>query len=524
MSLTEELHAHLSTFETAPFLFVGSGMSRRYIQSETWAGLLSRFAAKLDKPYAQYASAANGDFPTIATELANDFHPHWFASDDYELTRIIHSDPQFVSTPLKIEISEYVKDLMRNLPVEGREFEELEILKKSVIQGIITTNYDPLLEHLFPELEVYVGQEDLLFSNPEGVGEIYKIHGSYSNPDSLVLTQKDYENFGDRNAYLAAKLLTIFVEHPVVFLGYSLSDKNVREILISIAKVLTKDNIGLLQNGLIFVQWDENATDPRINKTVIPMDALSLPILEITVSQYEDIFLALSTLKERLPLSLLRRVKKQVTELVLTSAPKNKTYVMSIDEAFKSDDVDVVIGIGVHNKLTMTGQGIVGRDRYDLLRDIINPTLPTDVESMKLVVSHVLPKNLPAKTNTPIYKYLRLSGYLNADGTLASEEVPTRVRLRVSQGMKFFEVKQARERKHFQAWADRISNFSVFLQGNSWYDVARVLPFMDRSKIDTELLHAALKKEIDSPGHVMYTGIAKATCIYDLLLHQKDEA
>jgi hypothetical protein len=337
-----------------------------------------------------------------------------------------------------------------------------------------------------------------------------------------VLTQQDYENFGSRNAYLAAKLLTIFVEHPVVFLGYSLSDKNVREILMSIAKVLTKDNIGLLQNRLIFVQWDQNATDPRINKTVIPLDTLTLPILEITVSEYADIFLALSTLKERLPLSLLRRVKKQVTELVLTSAPKNKTYVMSIDEAFKSDDVDVVIGIGVHNKLTMTGQGIVGRDRHDLLRDIVNPILPTDVESMKLVVSSVLPKNLPGRTNTPIYKYLRLSGYLHPDGTLASDEVPTKVQLRVRQGMKFFESKYPKEQSLCKAWAEKVADFSVFLQGNSWYDVARVLPYIDRSKIDMDLLNAALKKEIDSPGHVMYTPTAKVICIYDLLLYQTE--
>ncbi len=499
-------------------------MSRRYIQSETWAGLLSRFAAKLDKPYAQYASAANGDFPTIATELARDFHPYWFSSDDYDLTRIIHPDPEFVSTPLKIEISEYVSGLMSNLPVEGSEFEELEILKKAVIQGIITTNYDPLLERLFPDLEVYVGQEDLLFSNPEGVGEIYKIHGSYSDPDSLVLTQDDYENYGARNAYLAAKLLTIFVEHPVVFLGYSLSDKNVREILGNIANVLTKSNIEMLQNRLIFVQWDQNANHPRINRTVYPMDAVTLPILEITVSEYHDVFLALSTLKERLPLNLLRRIKKQVTELVLTSAPKNKTYVMSIDDALKGDDVDVVIGIGVYDKLTMTGQGIVGRDRYDLLIDIINPMLPSDLESMKLVVSSVLPKNLHGRTNTPIYKYLRASGYLNPGGTVSSDDVPTRVRLRVTQGMTFFESAYPREQTNLKAWAEKVTNFSAFLQGNSWHEIARVLPYMDRSKIDMDMLHAALKNEIEAPGHVMYTPIAKAICIYDLLLHQKEEA
>lgn len=525
LSLKDELQEHLSKFSTAPFLFVGSGMSRRYIQSATWAGLLSMFADQMGKSYARYSSAVNGDYPAIATALAADFHDYWYDSGHYEVSKILFPEPEFVSSPLKIEIADYVQGLMANLPTSGPEFQELEELKKAVIQGVITTNYDPLLEHVFPGLKVYVGQEDLLFSDPLGVGEIYKIHGSCTHPDSLVLTEKDYQDFGDRNAYLAAKLLTVFVEHPVIFLGYSLTDENVRAVLLSIAKILTKDNISKLQDRLIFVQWDKDALSPRISKTIIPMESLSLPILEITVANYEDIFAALSGLKERIPLRLLRRIKEQITELVLTSDPKDKTYVMSIDDAVDAADVDVVIGVGLHRKLDFQGQGIVGQNRYDLLRDVIIPRLPHDqVESMKLVVSSVLPNHLTGRINTPMYKYLRASGYLNPDGTLNTDDVPARVKLRVTRGMSFFESQYRKERDQNKALADRVRDFASFLKANSWIDVARVLPYLDRSLIDVSALHEALRKEIESPRHVMYTAIAKVICIYDLLAHQKEMA
>ncbi|MGO9789150.1 MAG: SIR2 family NAD-dependent protein deacylase [Solirubrobacteraceae bacterium] len=103
-----------------------------------------------------------------------------------------------------------------------------------MIDGVITTNFDPLLEMLFPQFRVFVGQEELLFEDLMSVGEIYKIQGSHEEPDSLVLTKEDYERFGRENPVLAAKLMTVFVEHPVVFLGYSLSDPNVAAILQAI--------------------------------------------------------------------------------------------------------------------------------------------------------------------------------------------------------------------------------------------------------------------------------------------------
>ena len=61
--------------------------------------------------------------------------------------------------------------------------------------------------------------------------------------------------------YLAAKLITIFIEHPIVFIGYSINDSNIKEILSSIVKCLNQEKIKKLQNNLFFVEWnpDENS-------------------------------------------------------------------------------------------------------------------------------------------------------------------------------------------------------------------------------------------------------------------------
>ncbi|MDQ1206082.1 SIR2 family protein [Microbacterium sp. SORGH_AS_0862] len=253
MTFAEDLVAHLNRLPAAPFLFVGSGFSRRFVGADDWAGLLRRFAEPTGNAYERYASAANGDFPRIATLIADDFHGVWWDSDAYADQRAANPAPRGRTSPLKIAIADYLSDAVSQLPSSGLLVDELAMLSKGTIEGIITTNYDEVLEHLFPDFAVFAGQDELLFHEPQGVGEIYKIHGSSAKPESLVVELEDYERFTRRNAYLAAKLLTIFVEHPVIFIGYSLTDDDVREILTSIAHILTNENLSKLQDRLIFI-------------------------------------------------------------------------------------------------------------------------------------------------------------------------------------------------------------------------------------------------------------------------------
>ncbi len=135
---------------------------------------------------------------------------------------------------------------LERLDEEGPYAEELASIRKATVDGIITTNYDPLLEHLFPSYRSFVGQEELLFSEVQSIGEIYKIHGSWERPDSLVLTARDYAEFDRKNPYLAAKLMTIFVDHPIVFLGYKLGDRNVNRLLSAIAGALSTEHLAKL--------------------------------------------------------------------------------------------------------------------------------------------------------------------------------------------------------------------------------------------------------------------------------------
>lgn len=522
MSLKADLHTHLSQFATAPFLFVGSGMSRRYVHSDNWEELLSRFAKEMGREYARYSSAAGGDFPAIASALAEDFHDHWWDDDRYAVSRIAHSAPREKSSPLKIEVAQYVAGLDANLPTTGSLHEELELFRKSLIHGIITTNYDPVLEALFPSFTVFTGQEELLFSDPLGVGEIYKIHGSHTDPESLVLTKKDYERFDERNAYLAAKLLTTFVEHPMIFLGYSLSDPNIQKILKSIAGILTKDNLSKLQDRLLFVQWDGTITTPTMVSSVYPVDGMSIPMSQITVSDYREIFGALSTLKERIPVRLLRRVKEQITELVRTSDPKNKTYVTHLDDSVNIADVDVVIGVGLERQLHLQKQGIVGLDRLDLLRDIVIPELDvSDTETMQLIVERVLPRHVSGRTNSPLFKYLRAAGYLNEDGQLTNDDVSSKLKTRVRLGRSFLGPSSSVKRRA-EELARGITNFEGFLEDHSMYEIALALSAIDPNVVEITALREKLKRELTNVDQFMPTDLARAICILDLMENQKE--
>lgn len=407
-----ELKDHLHGM-AAPFLFVGAGLSRRYVAADDWEGLLRRFAGFTSKPYDYYRSIAEGDLPTVASRLAEDFHEVWWSDNRFVDSRAEWSERvKGSASALKVEVARHLASAAESLPKRGTPAKELELLRGAVVDGIITTNFDPILESLFPDFRVFVGQDELLFSNPQGVGEIYKIHGSTKEPDSLVLTAEDYDLFDRRNAYLAAKLLTIFVEHPVVFLGYSLQDRNVVSILRSIAGCLTQANIAQLQDRLIFVEWERDA-EPRIGPHTIMVDGFVIAVRRIVVPDFVDVFATLAGLQRTFPAKLLRRLKKHVYDLVLTDDPHSQLVVSDIEDDTHSDDLEVVFGVGVQAR--MGDHGYVGLGRWHLIDDVLAGG--NEYECHR-VLTETLPHLLAGNADLPVFKYLREGNALDKRGEL----------------------------------------------------------------------------------------------------------
>ncbi|MBM6977142.1 SIR2 family protein [Intestinimonas butyriciproducens] len=98
------------------------------------------------------------------------------------------------------------------------------------IDTIITTNYDHLFEYVYGNrIRTIVGTQ----YKPAGKEPVtlYKIHGDTSNSASVVLTSKDYAKFYEGlNSLTWSNLKVILSEHSVLFIGYSLEDKNIEDI------------------------------------------------------------------------------------------------------------------------------------------------------------------------------------------------------------------------------------------------------------------------------------------------------
>lgn len=485
MNISEILIKELRKFLAAPFLFIGSGFSRRYLGTEDWSGLLRRFCIEGMREYEYYFSMANSDLTKTAQLMSDDFSQLWWDKEEYKESRKnYHESGEMIakSSPLKYEISKF----LRNIEANGDFLclDELEEFGKIVIDGIITTNWDTMLETIFDEYDVYVGQSDLINSNAQEIGDIYKIHGSVTNFNTLVLTEEDYNNFNNRNAYLAAKLLAIFMEHPIFFIGYSISDGNIKDILKSISYCISEDGLKRLENSLFFIEPIFDDSDDAFEKSYINIDSHNIPVTIIRIKDYRSLYIPLQSYERKLSVKRLKQIKSKIYEIVKENDPNGRIGLIDIDDDTDFNDVDFVMGVGVKS---LHDKGLVGLCRDDFIEDIVLDNREFNATD---IVKMSLPKVLKYEYMTPILKYLRRGGFINADG-IVEQTLDERVRknaYRITTEMNKYAVKELRRKTpdacyNYQIMGVNLLKLQILRDG--------------KASINIQMLEKLLKENVD---------------------------
>ena len=220
------------------------------------------------------------------------------------------------------------------------------------------TNYDCFLEKCFGEgqFQTYIGQDDLLFSTTYEVGELYKIHGCCTKAESIVINADDYIKFAKKSAYLSSKILTMFLERPIIFLGYSINDADIQRILDSIADCLEDYQLEQLSEKLIFIERnrDPKKPDKISERRITTQSGKTINMKNVSLHDYTPLYKAILQNRAKYDVKVLRRIKSQLYELIQQNKPTEKLYVATNIED-DTEKVDFVIGVGVYGKFGKVG-------------------------------------------------------------------------------------------------------------------------------------------------------------------------
>ncbi|SDJ00676.1 SIR2 family protein [Alteribacillus bidgolensis] len=284
-----------------PILFVGSGMSIRYLDAPNWIGLLEELIHKnpnITLPIGFYAQDTGSDLPEVASRIIDEYRTYAW----HEYKKGIYPDDLYDPTYdksifLKYTIKKIFDELISEFDINTNMYQsELLALKDLNPHAIITTNYDQLLEKIFPEYKVVVGQQVILNSESTNIGHLLKIHGCTTKPEEIIISSQDYKKFSEEQKYLSAKLLTYFMEHPIVFLGYSIRDNNIQKILSDISRIVSRTSDDIVDN-IWFVEWkkDEINIDsrPPRDKTIPLGNDKSIRVNYILLNSYEELYKSL---------------------------------------------------------------------------------------------------------------------------------------------------------------------------------------------------------------------------------------
>ncbi|MBL4650281.1 MAG: SIR2 family protein [Aureispira sp.] len=320
-----KIEEFISNYKNHPVLFIGTGISLRYLKnSYTWNGLLKKISFDLSENEEFYLDLKSKcyqndsyQYEKIATILEEEFNTSLSKDRNGKFKEI--NDIFYENMKKDINLSRfkiYISQLLSNLEYKEDRLDEIIELKKirKNISSIITTNYDKFIEEIF-NFNPLIGN-DILLSNP--YGSVYKIHGCISEQNHIIFTEKDYKLFLDKYELIRAQLLSLFIHNPIIFMGYSISDENIKNILKTVFTYIepNSEQAEKIRNNFLLVEYEENSTSDEIVEHDIDLEGFStIRINKLKTDNFIPIYTALSNLQLSVSAMDIRKVQEIVKEI-----------------------------------------------------------------------------------------------------------------------------------------------------------------------------------------------------------------
>lgn len=158
----------------------------------------------------------------------------------------------------------------------------IELLFRIAPIHVLTTNVDESIEQRFPDAAIYQPSDltGCVTQLGEGRSFIAKLHGSRSRIEATVFTRDDYEVLKKDTSFINT-LKHIFAISTVIFLGYSVTDEYVLQLLSDDARDMSLFGAG--PHFVVSSQFRSKAPLRQINYAVkrFPDHRAALSVLDI---------------------------------------------------------------------------------------------------------------------------------------------------------------------------------------------------------------------------------------------------
>lgn len=403
-----------------PALFVGSGLSKRYLENmPTWDELLISIAEKIDISDKQYYAIKQkypDSDPMKMANVADDISERVrekIENGEININQILSQDLiekiPIATSYFKLMVSNELNDLQ--IIKNDKITNEINLLKKTMdkVNNIFSTNYDTFFEDFIFEdnkMDVFIKQSDLYLSPSFGIGEMYKIHGCISNPNEMIVTTEDYEKYNLNMNIFISKLYTILLERPVIFLGYSMNDYNIKIILEGFIQHFSEDKFETIKNNLIFVKYEPGVNELINGTATFQLQTKQIRMTEITTDRFDLIYKTILEIKEGISAKEYKRYQNVIFDIIEKHERLGEKVFLADHLDIERIDTNKMI-LAIQPEYNNNIRGIIGMDATTIIREAL---YDNDELRFDEIATLWVEKNLSKTHIFPIYylkKYMK---------------------------------------------------------------------------------------------------------------------